>query len=163
MNHSEPGWGGGGDIILIKFMGMIQTNANDDQNFILLLFDYWLWLLEYDSILCDFGGIFWRKKCKIQKLYQPNNLQSYCKSVVLPLTTVKAKAVLPSSTVNLGDAAQVTRSTFRFSFQLPIQMIEKKKVNTCLNESLRFANPACMAGVRISGPNFKARCGLRKL
>ncbi len=36
-------------------------------------------------------------------------------------------------------------------------------VNTSRKESLFLASPACMAGVLIVVPNFKARCGRRKL
>ena len=36
-------------------------------------------------------------------------------------------------------------------------------VNTSRKESLFLANPACMAGVLIALPNFKALCGRRKL
>ena len=35
--------------------------------------------------------------------------------------------------------------------------------NISLKLSLRRAKPACMAGVRISDPNFNARCGRMKL
>ncbi len=36
-------------------------------------------------------------------------------------------------------------------------------VKSALNVSLRWVSPACMAGVRISRPNFKALCGRTKL
>ena len=36
-----------------------------------------------------------------------------------------------------------------------------KKVS--LNRNCLIAKPACIAGVRICGPNFSARCGLAKL
>lgn len=42
-------------------------------------------------------------------------------------------------------------------------MILKKKGDTCRTESLWFTNPTHIAGVRNSGPNFKARFGLRNL
>ena len=71
--------------------------------------------------------------------------------------------MLPSSTVNTGCVAQKSDSLFKIDSSCPNQMIMKKKVNTSRKENLCLANPACMAGVRISDPNFKARCGLRKL
>ena len=40
--------------------------------------------------------------------------------------------------------------------------IAKRKESTSRNQNLRFINPACIAGVIISGSNFKARCGRRK-
>ena len=66
--------------------------------------------------------------------------------------------VLPPSSVTAYAAWR--RSVFTWTKTQPICFADDEivpDINTSLNVSLLVINPACIAGVRISLPNFRAR------
>ena len=81
------------------------------------------------------------------------------RATVLPPSTV-TQAARSSSTIGvvgirLGAAHAIT--------PMLTNKDGDRHTNTSRNVSLLKASPACIAGVRVTHPNFRARCGLMKL
>ncbi len=79
------------------------------------------------------------------------------RNVVLPLSSVAQAARSISKTVAVGvlrGSAMVIIVTNKDG---------REHTNTSRKVSRRLASPACIAGVRVSLPNFRARCGRTKL
>ena len=87
---------------------------------------------------------------------QEQNIAATNLYVVLPPSTV-TQAARSSSTIGavgsrLGTAHVIARMLTNED--------DGRHTNTSRKVSRRVANPACIAGVRVSRPNFRAPCGL---